>query len=188
MLSVPRSDRVPPLILRLMTRCRRLRSAALLSEGTAGSATKTKSSPHPVRGGLLMWRSIRRHSLAWVADGSCRQGWQRASSCRSRASWAVRRFDLEMSAGLGPVVNPVDDVGLPGQWRSIGVDGALVVDVPQQVRPAPLLRAVILVVGGVEIADQYSGERIAQRLVHDCFAPTPPQEVAFAGSSVRWGC
>ena len=45
LLSVPRSERVPPLTLRLTTRCRRLRSAALLSEGTAGSATKTKSPP-----------------------------------------------------------------------------------------------------------------------------------------------
>ena len=81
--SVPCSERVPPLILRLMTRWRRLRSAALLSAGTSGSATKTKSS--------LMWRSMRRHSLAWAADGSCRKGWQRASSCRYRASWAVRR-------------------------------------------------------------------------------------------------
>ena len=87
LLSVPRADRVPPLILRLMTRCRRLRSAALLSEGTAGSATKTRSSPYPVGGRLLRWRSMRRHGLAWVADGSCRKGWQRASSCRSRASW-----------------------------------------------------------------------------------------------------
>ena len=98
------------------------------------------------------------------------------------------QLGLGMSAGFGPVVNPVDDVGPPGQWRSIGVECALVVDVPQQVRPAPLLRAVIMVVDSVEIADQYSGERIAQRLVHDCFAPTPPQELAFAGSSVRWGC
>ena len=40
-----------------------------------------------------------------------------------------------------------------------------------------------MVLGGVEIADQYSGERIAQRLVHDCFAPTPPQEVAFGGGA-----
>ena len=36
LLSVPCPERVPPLILRLVTRCRRLRSAALLSEGTAG--------------------------------------------------------------------------------------------------------------------------------------------------------
>ena len=41
LLSVPCSERVPPLILRLITRCRRLRSAALLSGGTAGSDTKT---------------------------------------------------------------------------------------------------------------------------------------------------
>ena len=31
---------------------------------------------------------------------------------------------LGMSAGSGPVVNPVDGVGPLGQWRSIGVEGA----------------------------------------------------------------
>ena len=50
LLSVPRSDRVPPLTLRLITRWRRLRSAELLSDGTSGSSTKTQSSPYPVRG------------------------------------------------------------------------------------------------------------------------------------------
>ena len=49
--------------------------------------------------------------------------------------------------------------------------------------PAALFGAVIMVVGSVEIADQYSGESIAQRLVHNCFAPTPPQEVAFGGDA-----
>ena len=42
---------------------------------------------------------------------------------------------LGMSAGFGPVVNPVDGVGPPGQWRSIGVEGAQVMDVPQQSLP-----------------------------------------------------
>ena len=42
---------------------------------------------------------------------------------------------LGMSAGFGPVVNPVDSVGPPGQWRSIGVAGAQVMDVPQQSLP-----------------------------------------------------
>ncbi len=36
LVSVPRSERVPPLILRLITTGRRLRSAALLSGGTSG--------------------------------------------------------------------------------------------------------------------------------------------------------
>ena len=76
--SVPCSERVPSLTLRLMTKWRRLRSAALLSEGTAGSATKTKSS--------LMWRSLRRHSRPCRASGSARKGWQMTSSCRSQAS------------------------------------------------------------------------------------------------------
>ena len=42
---------------------------------------------------------------------------------------------LGMSEGFGPVVNPVDGVGPPGQWCSIGVEGALVMDVPQQSLP-----------------------------------------------------
>ncbi len=50
MVSVPWCERVPPLTFRLTTRWRRLRSAELLSGGTWGSATKTKSS--------LMWFSI----------------------------------------------------------------------------------------------------------------------------------
>ena len=83
LVAVPWSERVPPLIFRLITTGRRLRSAALLSGGAAGSATKTKSS--------LTWRSMRRHSLAWVADGSSRNGWQMASSRCSRASWVARR-------------------------------------------------------------------------------------------------
>ena len=63
LVSVPWFERVPPLIFRLTTTGRRLRSAMLLSEDTSGCATKTKSSPYPVRGRLLMWRSMRRHSL-----------------------------------------------------------------------------------------------------------------------------
>ena len=70
--SVPWSERVPPLILRLVTRWRRLRSAALLSAGTAGSATHTNNSGR--------WRWMRRQSLACTAVGSSRYGWRSASS------------------------------------------------------------------------------------------------------------
>src|SRR5712691_11173551 len=38
LVAVPRGERVPPLIFRCVTRWRRLRSAALLSGGTAGSS------------------------------------------------------------------------------------------------------------------------------------------------------
>ena len=44
LLSLPASERVPPLILRLITRWRRLRSAALLSGGVSGWETKTNNS------------------------------------------------------------------------------------------------------------------------------------------------
>ena len=90
---------------------------------------------------------------------------------------------LVMVAGFGCDIELVDCRGPSGQCGVFGVAGALVVDVPQQVGPAPLLGAVIMVVGGVAIADQHSGERLAQRFVHHRLAPTPPQEVAFAGSS-----
>lgn len=39
--AVPRGERVPPLILRLTTRWRRLRSSALVVAGTSGSVTTT---------------------------------------------------------------------------------------------------------------------------------------------------
>ena len=53
LVSVPWAERVPPLTLRLTTRWRRLRSAALLSGGAWGSATKTKSSPASSAGQAL---------------------------------------------------------------------------------------------------------------------------------------
>ena len=42
--ALPSLERVPPIILRPVTRWRNERSAALLVEGTAGSPTKTNSS------------------------------------------------------------------------------------------------------------------------------------------------
>ena len=58
-----------------------------------------------------------------------------------------------VGAGFGPVINPVDGVSPPRQWRIIGVESTQVVDVPQQVYPAALYRAVIVMVSGVEVAD-----------------------------------
>ena len=48
---------MPPLTLRLTTKWRRLRSAALLSDGAAGSPTKTKARWSSGRGSLLSDRS-----------------------------------------------------------------------------------------------------------------------------------
>ena len=80
LLLVPPSERVPTLIFRLITRCLRLHSAALLSEGTAGSATKTNNS--------LVNSSMRRQSLSWTADGASRNGRQQSSNFCSSLSWA----------------------------------------------------------------------------------------------------
>ena len=89
--------------------------------------------------------------------------------------WRTKRdgLDIELMDCRGPL----------GQRGVLGVERHQVVDIPQQVGPAPLLGAIVMVVGGVEIADQHSGERLAQRLVHHRLAPTPPQEVAFGGGA-----
>ena len=44
----------------------------------------------------------------------------------------------------------------------IGVEGAQVVDVSQQMGPAALLGTVVVVVGGVEVADQHASKPLAQ--------------------------
>ena len=65
LLPLPAPEQVPPLILRLITRWRRLRSAALLSGGVSGWETKTNNS--------LMCRSIWRRSFPWTASGSSKK-------------------------------------------------------------------------------------------------------------------
>ena len=77
LVSLPRSERVPPLIFRLTTGGRRLRSAALLSALARGSATKVNSSG-------------RKRSTRWVG-----------SSRRRAKPWGrFRRSPLER-AGRG---------------------------------------------------------------------------------------
>ena len=90
---------------------------------------------------------------------------------------------LGMGEGFGPVVNPVDRFGPLCEWRVIRVEGSQVVDVPQQVDPAVLLGAVVVVIGSVEIADQHTGELFAQHLVHHGLAMVPSQEVPLGGSA-----
>ena len=80
LLSVPRSDRVPP-ILRLMTAQAAL--GGVVIPWDFGFRHEDEE--------FLDVASMRRHSREGVADGSSRKGWQRASSRRSRASCAVRR-------------------------------------------------------------------------------------------------
>ncbi len=174
--SVPWAERVPPLILRLTTRGRRLRSAALLSDGTAGWATKTNSS--------LMNFSMRRHRLLWTAAGSSRKGRQ----------WG-QQFPLQllldplalpgigMGEGFRPSVNLVDCPSPLGQFLVLGVEGLQVVDVPQQVDPAPLLQARVMVVSGIEVTDQDPAEGIAQRLVYYFLVSTPAQKVPVGGGA-----
>ena len=85
---------------------------------------------------------------------------------------------LRMREGFGFLVESMDCRRPAGQRGIFEVEGPQVVDVPQQVGPAPLLGAIIMVVGNmvvgsVEIADQYSGESIAQGFIHHRLAPAP---------------
>ena len=56
-------------------------------------------------------------------------------------------------------------------------------DVPQQMGPAPLLQARVVVIGGVEITDQHPAEGGVQHFIHHPFIPTPTQEVSFPGGA-----
>ena len=134
MLSAPASDRVPPLILRLMTKWRRLRSAALLSAGF-GFGHEDKEFPVSSTG----------QALDVALDASAEAG-----LCR-RCVGQVRATDgqqlpfqsqlggappgLGMGEGFGSGIEPVDGVSPPRQWRIIWVEGAQVVAVPQQSLP-----------------------------------------------------
>ena len=75
LVSVPCVERVPPLISRLITTGRRLRSAVRLRRIVCWRlrmSHEDEEFPHRVRGRLLMWLLMRRHSLACTADGSSR--------------------------------------------------------------------------------------------------------------------
>ena len=64
---------------------------------------------------------------------------------------------MMMVKGCGVAVGVLDCASPLGYGGVIWVDGLQVVDVPQQVSPAALYGAVVMVVGGVEIADQHAG-------------------------------
>ena len=70
-----------------------------------------------------------------------------------------------------------------GQPVVLGVADTQAVDVPQQVGPAALFGAVVVVVGGIEVADQHTGEVRAQNLIHHGLAPGPAAE-----STAPWAC
>ncbi len=88
-----------------------------------------------------------------------------------------------MGEGGRLTVELVDGVSPLGQPVIIGVECAQVVDVPQQVGPTALLGAVVMVIGGVEVADQHASELIAQDLIHHGLAAAPTQEVALGGGA-----
>jgi len=168
---VPTAERLPPLILRAVTRCRRLRSAALLSGGTSGWATKTNSSE--------MKRWMRRHSRRCGASGSARKGWQSASKRRSQWRWAASR---SASTGLRKATAArvaLLHAGGPAPQASVGgVHARQFVDLAQQMRPAALMQARIVVVGGVEVGHQHPGEVVPQRGVHHRLVPSAADEIA----------
>ncbi len=77
--------------------------------------------------------------------------------------------------------NSVTSAAFLGQPEIVGVEDAQVVDVPQQMCPAALVGAVIVMVGSIEVADQHASKLIAQDLVHHGFASFPSQEVPLGG-------
>ena len=61
---------------------------------------------------------------------------------------------IGMGEGFRPSVDLVDFPSPLGQFLVPGVEGPQVADVPQQVYPAPLLQAWVMVGSGIEVADQ----------------------------------
>ena len=55
-------------------------------------------------------------------------------------------------------------------------------DVPQQVGPAALLGASVMMVGGVEVADQYPAKGLSQGLVHHLLVAASAEVVPLDGS------
>ena len=53
--------------------------------------------------------------------------------------------------------------------------------VTQQMSPAALFGTVVVVVGGVEVADQHASKPLAQDFIHHRLAPSPSQEVPLGG-------
>ena len=182
-------------------RCRRGRprsSGALLRAGAAadfaadyqgpqaslmpGAATKTKSS--------LMCLSIRRHRLPLPGPGR-RDGTPAVSAPIAAGPAAVAVLgDGQSSWPPRP----------PGQLPVFGVQRLQVVDVPQQVHPAPLLQSRVVMIGSIEVADQHPTEGLIQHLVHHLLVAASPQEIALGGcfqqgvshsrirSTAGWAC
>ena len=71
----------------------------------------------------------------------------------------------------------------PGQLPVFGVEDLQVVDVPQQVHPASLLQSRVVMIGGIEVADQHPTEGLIQHLVHHLLVAATPQEIPLGGSA-----
>ena len=96
LVSLPCWERVPPLIFRLTTGGRRLRSAGLLSAPARGSTMKVKSSGRK--------RSTRWHSIL-MGVSLPKQGWQMDRSRPWNRCCCFTRWDrrtVSGSAGSGP--------------------------------------------------------------------------------------
>ena len=132
---------VPPLIFRLITRGRRLRSAALLSGGTAGSAMKTEQFLDELRNAPAQLALHRR----WVIQESAAAGQQ--FTLQPQLDPPPLPL-IGMGEGLRLGIDFMDCRRPPGQPDVLGVEGLQVVDVPQ------LLGTSVMMVGGVEVADQ----------------------------------
>ena len=103
LLSVPCSERVPLLTLRLITRWRRLRSAGLFSDSTSGSATKPIPRPTPgpeTPQGMCLDKSydygeVRRTLAEFGFTAHIRSRGEEAKAIKRAAGFKARRWVVE---------------------------------------------------------------------------------------------
>ena len=103
LLSVPCSERMPPLTLRLITRWHRLRPAGLFSDGTSGSATKPIPRPTPgseTPQGMCLdkgydYGEVRRTLAEFGFTAHIRSRGEEAKAIKRAAGFKARRWVVE---------------------------------------------------------------------------------------------
>ncbi len=148
---VPRTERVPPLILRATANGCRLRSAALLVAGTAGSVTKTKR--------CESWVTMRRESVVWAAAAAAsnhgEQSTLRSASARCRTSRRSGRVPVTPAWASVKIAHRHRPAAQGGIVRVL--DGYLM-NIPQQMHPAVLMPTFVAGGDPGEVTDHHPCE------------------------------
>ena len=170
---------------------------ALLRAGTATDLPADYHRPAAALGGGIVRRRLRlSHEDEKLPASSAGQAFDMAVDASAQPGLNRRRviqvglaerqqpsFQSQLGGGRRCSEELVDGASPPAQPVIVGVDGPEVVDVPQQMRPAALLGAVVVMAGGVAVADQRSGKLIAQDFIDDRLASSPSQKVPQVGSA-----